>query len=372
MTVVDDIDSVLAPLFTPVSFGSLRLRNRFAMAPMTRVKSPGGVPNAENAEYYRLRAAGGVGLVITEGTYVRGPAAGPSSAVPRIYGEENADGWRAIVEGVHAEGAAIIPQLWHLGVARGATPEFEPDRPTVSPSGRDLNGDPVGVELDAAGLAAIVESFAESAVYAQQIGFDGVELHGAHGYLLDQFMWEQTNRRTDAYGGSIARRSAFPAEVVAAVRAAVGPTFPIVYRYSQWKGAHYEARIADQPSELEQILSPLVDAGVDVFHVSTRRHWAPGFEQVDDSIGLAGWTRRLTGLPVITVGSVGVETVFRSEGEAEALTADQRLEYLAEQFAAEQFDVVALGRALLADPEWVDKTRTGRQDEITRFEPPQR
>ena len=359
--------NVLEPLFSPVSLGTLQLRNRFAMAPMTRVKSPGGVPNDENAAYYRARAAGGVGLIITEGTYVRGPAAGPNDGVPRIYGEQNVAGWTAIVDSVHAEGAAIIPQLWHLGVARGTEPEFEPDQPTVSPSGCDLDGNPVGVALDDDGLATVVASFAESARYAQAIGFDGVELHGAHGYLLDQFMWERTNRRTDAYGGSIARRSAFPAEVVAAVRAAVGADFPIVYRYSQWKGAHYEARIANEPSELEQILSPLVTAGVDILHVSTRRHWAPGFEEVDESIGLAGWTRKITGLPVITVGSVGVDSVFRSESEELQQTSAERLAYLAEQFASDQFDVVALGRALLADPEWVAKMQTGRQDDIVPF-----
>lgn len=359
--------SPLGPLLSPVTLGTLTLRNRFAMAPMTRVKSPGGVPNEENAAYYRARSAGGIGLIITEGTYVRGPASGPSSDVPRIYGEDNAAGWKAIVDGVHADGASIIPQLWHLGATRGSEPEFEPDQPTVSPSGCDFDGVPVGVALDHDGLETVVASFVESAQYAKSIGFDGVEIHGAHGYLLDQFMWERTNRRTDAYGGSIARRSAFPAEVVAAVRAGVGANFPIVYRYSQWKAAHYEARMANTPSELEQILSPLVGAGVDIFHVSTRRHWDPGFEEVDGSIGLAGWTRKITGLPVITVGSIGVDSVFRAESESVEQPSAERLEYLAEQFAADQFDVVALGRALLADPEWVDKTRTGRQDEIIPF-----
>ncbi|MCU1391711.1 MAG: putative oxidoreductase [Ilumatobacteraceae bacterium] len=362
----------LSALFTPLDLGSMHLRNRFAMAPMTRQQSPGGVPNAENAEHYRLRAAGGVGLIVTEGTYVRGPAAGPSSSVPRIYGDESAAGWQRVVAGVHAEGAAMIAQLWHLGVERGATPEFEPDVPTVSPSGVKFDGTPVGVALDDDGLRAVIDSFVESARVARQAGFDGVELHGAHGYLLDQFMWNLTNRRTDDFGGSIERRSAFPAAVVAAVRAAVGPDYPIVYRYSQWKGSQYTAQLAGVPSELEQVLAPLVDAGVSAFHVSTRRHWVPGFEEVDDSIGLAGWTRRLTGLPVITVGSVGVDTVFRSEAETVEYTTAQRLQLLAEQFGDEQFDVVALGRALLADPAWVDKVRTGRQADIVPFSQPAR
>lgn len=116
---VEDPSIQLDEFFTEFRAGSLRLRNRFAMAPMTRMQSPGGVPNAENIEYYRAHAAGGAGLLITEGTYVRGPAAGPEAAVPRFYDDDSAAGWRAVVEAVHAEGAAIVPQLWHTGVTRG-------------------------------------------------------------------------------------------------------------------------------------------------------------------------------------------------------------------------------------------------------------
>ena len=356
----------MTDLFSPLDVSSLHLRNRFAMAPMTRMKSPGGVPNEENAEYYRQRAAGGTGLLITEGTYIRGPAAGPSPDVPRIYGAENAAGWKAIVDGVHAEGAAIIPQLWHLGAARGDAPDFEPDQPTVSPSGVDGHGKTVGRELTTADLEAAVASFAESAAYAKQIGFDGVELHGAHGYFLDQFLWDRTNLREDSYGGSISHRAAFPSEVVAAVRAAVGPDFAIVYRYSQWKGGDYEAVIASDPQELAQILRPLADAGVDVFHVSTRRHWSPAFD--GDTMSLAGWTKKVTGKQVITVGSVGVDTVFRGGPDEVLASSRDRLAILEAQFANGEFDIVALGRALLADPAWVDKLRTGRLDDVVPFE----
>ncbi len=358
-------------LLAPFDHPKLSLRNRFVMAPMTQMRSPGGVPNDWNVEHYRSRAAGGVALIVTEGTYVRGPAAGPSPAVPRIYGDESAAGWQRVVEAVHAEGAKIVPQLWHLGVARGAAPEFEADQPSLSPSGIDHDGNPVGRAADHADLAALCASFVESAVLARQLGFDGVELHGAHGYLLDQFMWARTNRRDDAYGGSIAARSAFPAEVVAAIRAAVGEDFPILYRFSQWKGSHYDASIADDPGQLGQILEPLVAAGVDVFHASTRRHWLAGFGSADD-VSLAGWTREVTGRPVITVGSVGVDTVFRSEHEDLELSTERRLELLESQFERGEFDLVALGRALLADPAWVDKLRSGRWDEIVRFAAPPR
>jgi 2,4-dienoyl-CoA reductase-like NADH-dependent reductase (Old Yellow Enzyme family) len=362
---VGDPAVYLPELFAGFQAGSLRLRNRFAMAPMTRTKSPDGVPNAENIDYYRAHAAGGVGLIITEGTYVRGPAAGPDTAVPRFYGDDSAAGWRAVVEAVHAEGAAIVPQLWHTGVARGDNPGFEPEARSVSPSGVDHTGRHVGQVLNAAGLETVVDSFVESATLARQLGFDGIELHGAHGYLLDQFFWAATNHRDDQYGGTPRRRAAFPARVVAAVRAAVGPDFTIIYRYSQWKGVDFDARIADTPAELEELLTPLVEAGVDIFHTSTRRHWLAEFTDYADDLSLAGWTRKITGRPVITVGSVGVDSVFR--GDRIDDTQAQRFRVLQRQFDQGEFDVVALGRALLADPEWVNKVHDGRLSEITPF-----
>jgi 2,4-dienoyl-CoA reductase-like NADH-dependent reductase (Old Yellow Enzyme family) len=355
----------LEGLFTEFDAGSLRLRNRFAMAPMTRVKSPGGVPNPENIEYYRAHAAGGVGLIITEGTYVRGPAAGPESGVPRFYGADSAAGWRAVAEAVHAEGAAIVPQLWHTGVRRGNEPEFEPRASSVSPSGIDNTGAPVGRALTTADLDALVASYVESALLARQLGFDGIELHGAHGYLLDQFFWAATNHRTDEYAGSLRRRAAFPARVVAAVREAVGPDFPIIFRYSQWKGEDYTARIAETPGELEELLTPLVDAGVDIFHTSMRRHWLPEFTDDATDSSLAGWTRKITGRPVITVGSVGVDSVFRGDRIDE--TQADRFRVLNEQFERGEFDIVALGRALLADPQWVNKVRDERLSDIVPF-----
>ena len=362
---VGDPSVHLDELFTEFRVGSLRLRNRFAMAPMTRVKSPAGVPDAENVEYYREHAAGGVGLIITEGTYVRGPAAGPLDAVPRIYGDASAAGWRAVIDAVHAEGAAIVPQLWHTGVDRGDEPAFEPDIRSVSPSGVDHTGRPVGRALTAADLDTLVGSYVESAVLAKELGFDGIELHGAHGYLLDQFVWAATNRRDDEFGGTLSRRVAFPARVVAAVREAVGPDFTIIYRYSQWKGVDYSARIADTPAELEQVLAPLAAAGVDIFHTSVRRHWLPEFTDHADDLSLAGWTKKITGLPVITVGSVGVDSVFRGDRIDE--NQAQRFRMLRQQFERGEFDVVAVGRALLADPEWVNKIRGKRLSEITPF-----
>lgn len=360
----------LGGLLEPARISSFSLRNRIAMAPMTRGKSPGGVPNAENAEYYRARAAGGVGLIITEGTYIDDPAAGKSTSVPRFHGEDSAAGWRAVVEAVHAEGASVIPQLWHLGAERGTDAALNPDVATRSPSGLALSGTAVGQALTTAQIDHVIGAFADAAVLAKSLGFDGVELHGAHGYLLDEFLWERTNRRTDRYGGSRRARTTMPAEVVRAVRGAVGADFPIVYRYSQWKSGNYGAQLAGSPAELEEVLSPLAGAGVDVFHVSTRRHWLPGFPDHASGHpvrGLAGWTRELTGRPVITVGAVGVDTVFVSQGPPVPVPIEDRLDILRAQFERGEFDLVALGRALLADAAWVAKMAADQPESITVF-----
>ncbi|MEU1984452.1 12-oxophytodienoate reductase [Nocardia sp. NPDC019395] len=360
---------VLEPLYTPFAGSSLTLRNRFVMAPMTRESSPGGIPNDENVEYYRQRAAGGVGMIFTEGTLVRGPAAGNSTAMPHMYGPASAAGWREVVQAVHGEGAAIVSQLMHMGAMRGADSPFEPELATVSPSGIGIFGERVGRAATAPDLDAIVSSYVESATLAAELGFDGIEIHGGHGMVLDNFAWSRTNQRTDGYGGSLANRMKFPAEVVAAVREAVGPRFPITYRFSQWKVGAYDAMVADTPAALEQVLGPLAAAGVDIFHPSTRRHWLPAFPEeaaADGRLGLSGWVKKITGLPAIMVGSVGVDHMFIGDDGTDEYDPD-RLQYLIEQFERGEFDLLALGRSLLADPEWVNKMESGDTASIVAF-----
>lgn len=276
-------------LSRPFALGGLTVPNRIAMAPMTREFSPGGVPGADVADYYARRAAGGVGLVITEGTYVGHAAAGTSDAVPRFHGTDALDGWAGVVAAVHAAGGTIVPQLWHVGMARQAGAPPFPDAPPSGPSGITVDGTPSGHAMTQRDLDEVIAAFAEAAATAERLGFDGVELHGAHGYLIDQFLWSGTNRRTDAYGGSLSARTRFAAEVVAACREAVSPDFPILFRMSQWKMGNYEARLADTPEELQAVVAPLTDAGVTAFHCSTRRYWLPEF--ADSDLNLAGWVK---------------------------------------------------------------------------------
>ncbi|RXZ78379.1 hypothetical protein EBB07_27115 [Paenibacillaceae bacterium] len=203
----------------------------------------------------------------------------------------------------------------------------------------------------------MVQAYAEAAADAKRIGFDGVELHGAHGYLIDQFFWEVTNKRTDRYGGDIASRTQFAVEVIEAVRKAVGPDFPILLRISQFKIDAYTAKLAKTPEQLEQFLTPLVKAGVDIFDCSTRHFWEPEFE--GSPLNFAGWVKKLSGKPVITVGSVGLNIDVNGQQ-----TEDSKIEAVIEKLDNKEFDLVAVGRAMLADPEWTEKIRTGRGEEV--------
>ena len=352
----------IAGLFTPLTVKGMTAPNRFAMAPMTRQASPGGVPGPDVADYYARRAAGGVGLIITEGIRLGDPAAGAPAAVPTIVGTDALDGWRTVTSAVHRHGAVIAAQLWHQGAERDGSDGVAP----VSPSGVNGAGQAAGRALSIQELPAIAQLYAQAARNAREVGFDAVEIHGAHGYLLDEFLWDKTNLRTDDYG--YAQRAKFPTEVVAAVRAAVGPDFPIIYRFSQWKGADYNASIAADPLELQEVLAPLVDAGVDVLHPSTRRHYLPAFPDADPVLSLAGWTKKVTGAQVIAVGSVGLQTAFRSEKPGQLIEPGP-LDQLADQFDAGEFDMVAIGRALLADPGWVNRLRAGTLDGFNGYDP---
>ncbi|MFD4502158.1 NADH:flavin oxidoreductase [Streptomyces sp. NPDC058457] len=353
-------------LSRPIALNGLTVPNRIAMAPMTRQFSPGGVPGEDVVSYYSRRAAAGVGLIVTEGTYVGHDSAGNSSRVPRFHGEEQLAGWAKVAEGVHAAGGTIVPQLWHIGMVRKQGQAPYADAPAVGPSGIRLDGtEGEGTAMTRQDLDDVIRAFAEAAAAAERIGFDGVELHGAHGYLLDQFLWAGTNRRTDGYGGDPVARTKFAAEIVAAVREAVSPEFPVILRYSQWKSDNYDARLAETPEELEAILTPLAAAGVDVFHASTRRYWLPEFEGSD--LNLAGWTKKLTGRPTITVGSVGLDGDF-IKGFAGEGSPVKGIEDLLDGLERDEYDMVAVGRALLQDPEWAAKVLAGRTDELKSYD----
>lgn len=358
------MDPSSAPLFQPFSYKSLHLPNRVVMAPMTRLQSPGGVSGANMADYYRRRAEGGVGFIITEGVTIDRPAASFDNNIPNIHDPKSVEAWRHLVTAVHAAGAKIAAQLWHVGLSDNPAGD-PPPNPDARPEGPSASTERHTSMTDD-DIAATIDAFARAAAVAKDCGFDAVEVHGAHGYLLDQFLWEDSNRRTDAYGGGHAGRARFAVEVVRAIRSRVGEDHPILMRLSQWKVGHYAAKIAPTPQSLEAIVGPLSDGGVDIFHMSTRRYWEPEFD--GSTLNLAGWTKKLTGRPTITVGSVGLAGAFEGafdDSFVDSGTVD--LSNLYDRLDRDEFDLVAVGRALITNPDWVAKIRDGRSHELQNF-----
>lgn len=218
-------------------------------------------------------------------------------------------------------------------------------------------------------VADAVAAFAKAAADSKRLGFDCVEVHGAHGYLVDQFFWDGTNVRDDAYGGPTLReRSRFAAEIVGQIRIAVGPDYPLILRVSQWKQQDYKVRLTTTPKQMADWLVPLVEAGVDVLHCSQRRFWEPEFPQVDGADGLncAGWAKKLTGAHTISVGSVGLNgdflQVFKGQHSEPA-----SLDGLVERMERDEFDMIAVGRALITDPDWALKAQSGRFADMLPF-----
>ena len=358
----------VSPLFKPFRIRGLELKNRIVMAPMTRSRSPGGSPNEENAKYYARRAAGDVGLILSEGTLTRRKGASDDANVPLFWGEQPLAGWKRVIDAVHAAGGRMGPQLWHIGMSRKPNSGHFPDAPSDGPSGLTLRGKKIAEEPSEAEVLDMAQAYADSARAAKELGFDCIELHGAHAYLIDEFFWERTNQRTDRFGGSIERRAEFAAETIRRSRAAVGE-LPIIIRISQWKSVDYEAKIAKTPEELERWVRVLRDAGVDAIHCSQRRILEAEFPSVDGPQGLnfAGWVKKLSGLPTISVGSVGLSSEFTGAFQGQGSAAG-KLDDVIARLERGEFDLIAVGRALLQDPEWALKVQQRRFDELRDYD----
>lgn len=368
--------SGLGSLFTPLKIRGVQLANRFVMAPMTRSFSPDGVPGPDVAAYYRRRAEGGTGLIITEGVGVDHPACVGEGGlgeddVPHLFGEAALAGWKRVVEEVHAAGGFIFPQLWHQGPMRTHGTGPYPDAPSMRPSGLwgpagELTSLPAEYVARAAvvtrpmtesEIQEVIDGYGRSAAHAKALGFDGIAIHGAHGYLIDTFLWAETNRRTDRFGGDRRGRARFAAEVVAAIRAAVGPALPIVFRFSQWKQQAFKGRLATTPQELEEVLGPIAAAGVDVFDASQRYFNRAEFE--GSPMNLAGWAKRVTGKLSMAVGGVGLDRGMYDSNRTGQADTHASFAPLLERFERGEFDLVGVGRSLLNDARWVERVQRG-------------
>ena len=334
-------DTGTHPALEPGSVGALRTRNRLAVAPMTRVSAaPDGTATPEMAEYYAGFARGGFGLVITEGIYTDTVHSQGYLNQPGLVSDRHVTAWREITAEVGRAGVPIVAQLMHAGaLSQGSAYRDDTAGPSpVAPKGVKMpeygGHGPWAVprEMSRADIEAAVGGFAASAANARHAGFDGVEVHAANGYLLDQFLTDYTNLREDSYGGSIAGRVRLTAEVVAAIRAEVGPDYCVGVRLSQTKVNDFRYRWPGGAWDAEVIFTALAEAGATYLHIASEgRNWIDT-ARLDGGLTVTGLARRVSGLPVMANGGMH--------------DADLSARVLADGHA----DLVSVARGALADP----------------------
>ncbi|AWT53910.1 NADH:flavin oxidoreductase [Mycolicibacterium smegmatis] len=338
------------PALTSVHLGGLKLDNRFAVAPMTRVSATAdGTPTDAMAGYYAEFARGGFGLVITEGTYTDTTHSQGYLNQPGLATDAHAAGWRPVTDAVHAAGVPIVAQLMHAGaLSQGNSHGVETIAPSaVAPRGTMLEEyGGAGTwstprEMSAADIDAAIAGFVDAAVRARAAGFDGVEIHAANGYLLDQFLTTYTNHRTDEYGGTVAHQIRLAAQISAAVRTAVGADFLVGVRLSQTKVNDFEYRWPGGARDAEVIFTALAATGIDYLHIASEgRDFIDG-ARLDDGRTITALARQVTGLPVIANGGMHDTT------------------QAADVLDGGHADVLSIGRGALANPDLPQRVSSG-------------
>ena len=325
-------------LFDPIQVGAWSLRNRIAMAPMTRcfADNETGVVGADVVEYYRKRAADGIGLIITEGIVIS-PRAKGNPGVPGIYTQEQIDSWKPVTEAVHKEGGTIIAQIWHVGrmshheIIGGQMPQ-----PTIAAEGnvprfRKPFDMPEAMTLEE--IQEVIDQYAQARENAIEAGFDGVEIHGAHGYLIDQFTYEFANKRTDKYGGDLKQRLTFMKEVTAAVIEAVGANKTLL-RFSAFKGDNPTYMWENPEFAIETFINMFKEVGLTMIHPSTMNYT----QEIADGKNFHQLVRKYWDGTIVGVGNLNPK-------EAEEALQEGTI------------DVAAFGRTLIANPDFVHRIK---------------
>jgi len=337
-------------LQSPFKLLNLDLRNRLAVAPMTRVTAtPEGLPTEAMQRYYGRFASGGFGLIITEGSFIDEAFSQTYANQPGMATAAHAGAWRPLTAQLQAAGARVVAQLQHSG-ALSQFNQYNPGQ-TVAPSAvqprslqmpfyRGEGPYPIPREITEEEIADVVASFGSAAARAvEQAGFDGVEIHGANGYLLDQFLTDHTNRRSDRWGAALPQRLEAAVSTIKAVRASVGASVPVGIRVSQGKVNDFSHKWAGGEQDAETIFGTLAATGVDYIHVTEFEAWRPAFgEQGSTLVQLARRFAKDT-------------TIIANGGLHDASRALEVLDHGA--------DIIALGRGALSNPDWPAKVRMG-------------
>jgi 2,4-dienoyl-CoA reductase-like NADH-dependent reductase (Old Yellow Enzyme family)/thioredoxin reductase len=333
-------------LFTPGTIETMEVRNRLIVPPMlTEYSSEDGSINGRYIRYYEEKAKGGWGLIICEDTSVDEYGAGFKN-LAGLWKDEFIPMHRELTDRVHKYGAKVAVQLYHAG--RESSSAIKGRRPVAPSAIQDPTEPETPRELSTEEVRALVEEFAQAARRAKEAGYDAVELHGAHGYLINQFVSSFSNKRTDEYGGNLRNRLRFPLEIIARIKELTGGDYPIIYRISADEMAEGGLTIEDT-KVIAQILE---EAGIDALHVSAGVYKSGAIVSAPSAVRTAPFSdyamqiRRLVKIPVFTVDKIIYPEVAESllrEGKA---------------------DFIAMGRASIADPELPNKAREGRLDEI--------
>lgn len=332
-------------LLEPVTIGTLVLRNRIVMPPMeARLNGPDGSVTRRMIKYYAERAKGGAGLITIQNTHVDDKVSRSAPSQGGIHNDHMIAGLNELAETIQAYGAAAVLQIGHGGrqCAPGAT-----GRQPVAPSPIPYSGGIMPRELELAEIEEIQDAFAEAARRVKQAGFNGVEIHGAHGYLICEFLSPDANRRTDEYGGKLEARAKFALEIVRRVREEVGNSFTVGYRMSADEYVPGGLTL----KETTRFAKMLEEASVNYVHVSAGTYESlphmvpPMYVESGHLVHLAEGIKKSVNIPVITVGALDVETAEKALQEGKA-------------------DLAALGRALIADPEIPNKLASARIDDI--------
>ena len=331
-------------LWEPFHLGQMELRNRIVMAPMgTKHASKDGYVTDHMKDYFEARALGGVGLIIVEATLVH-PQGRAYENLPEITNDAHIPGLSELVRVIHKHGAKAAIQLQHCGrLAKAKLSGMQP----VAPSPIPRPGGEMPKELTIEEIAEIVGYFAEAALRAKKAGFDGIEIHGAHGYLIDQFLSRSSNKRHDIYGGELRNRARLLVEVIRNVKGAVGSDYPVWCRIN---GMEYGVKDGMNLEEAQVIARIAQEAGAAAIHVSAYGPKAPQHLTSSTSVvavlaDLAQGIKAVVTVPVIAVGRITPEAGERMLAEGKA-------------------DLVAIGKAFLADPEIPNKAASGKLEDI--------
>lgn len=337
-------------ILTPFDINGAIVRNRLAVAPMTRVTATvDGLPTPTMCDYYGGFAAGGFGLIVTEGLYTDEAYSQGYPNQPGLANQAQAAAWAPLTAAIHEQGGLVFAQIMHAGALSQGN-RFRDGNvaaSAVQPKGQQMKfyyGDgayPMPAQISELEIEEAIQGFVDAAERAVGVaGFDGVEIHGANGYLLDQFLTSHTNTRRDRWGGSIQQRVTLLVEVVKAVKAKVAGRAPVGIRISQGKVNDFLHKWEGGEQDAEVIFGSLAEAGVDFLHVTEFEAWRPAFAEGDAS--LASLAKRIApNVPLVVNGSL------------------HNLER-AEQLLDEGADVVALGRGALANPDLPRLLRNGQ------------